>query len=468
MTLPNREQYEPATTTATVVRRAAAHAEAYLSGLPDRSVAPTATYAETLAALDLPLPAGPTEPLDVLDALVEAADPGLAGTGSGRFFGYVIGGVLPAAAGAELMTGIWDQNAAFASLAPAASAVEEVAARWSLELLGLPAGASVGFTTGTMTANITTLAAARHHVLAAVGWNVAEDGLAGAPPVRIVVGAQRHVTVDAALRLLGFGSRLVVVDADDQGRMQPAGLVAALAAGDGPAVVVSQAGEVNTGAVDPLREICETARAHGAWVHIDGAFGLWAGASPARRHLIDGVELADSWAADAHKWLNTPYDCGLAIVADPAAHAAATAAPGAAYLPDQQSRERDPFAWTPEFSRRARGFAVYAALRSLGRDGVADLVERSCAHARRFAERLAALPGAQVLNDVVLNQVLIRFGDDDATTDAVMARVRASGEAFMSGTTWHGRSAMRISVTNWTTTTEDVDRTVEAIEKALG
>jgi glutamate/tyrosine decarboxylase-like PLP-dependent enzyme len=250
--------------------------------------------------------------------------------------------------------------------------------------------------------------------------------------------------------------------------MLPAGLAAALAAGDGPAVVVCQAGEVNSGAFDPVRRICAAAREHGAWVHVDGAFGLWAAASPERRHLVDGLDLADSWATDAHKWLNTPYDCGLAIVADRAAHAAATSATGAAYLPDQQARERDPFAWTPEFSRRARGFAVYAALRSLGRGGVADLVERCCSHARRFAERLAALPGVQVLNDVVLNQVLVRFGDDDATTEAVLARVRASGEAFMSGTTWRGLAAMRISVTNWSTTTEDVDRSVVAIKKALG
>jgi glutamate/tyrosine decarboxylase-like PLP-dependent enzyme len=461
-----QEEFEAGSTAAAVVRRAAAHAEAYLAAMPDRSVAPPATYAQTLAALDVPLPTGPTDPLDVLDALVVAAEPGVAATGSGRFFGYVIGGVLPAALGAELMTGVWDQNAAFTSLAPAASAAEEVAARWNLDLLGLPPGASVGFTTGTTMANLTALAAARHRVLAAAGWDVAADGLTGAPPVRIVVGEQRHVTVDAALRMLGFGSRHVVVDVDDHGRISPAGLRTALAAGAGPAIVVSQAGEVNTGAVNPLREVCEIAHAHQAWVHVDGAFGLWAAASTKYRHLVDGVELAQSWSTDAHKWLNTPYDCGLAIVADPAAHAAATAT-RAAYLPDEKARERDPFTWTPEFSRRARGFAVYAALRSLGRDGVAELVDRCCSHARRFADRLAAVRGAQVLNDVVLNQVLVRFGDDDAVTNAVMASVLASGEAFMSGTTWRGRTAMRISVSNWSTTREDVDRTVAVIEKAL-
>jgi glutamate/tyrosine decarboxylase-like PLP-dependent enzyme len=447
------------------------NALAYLTGLPDRPVGSSASLEELRASLDVPLPESPGDPRKVIAKLAAAAEPGLVATPSGRFFGFVIGGATPAALAADWLTATWDQNAGLYILGPAAAVVEEAASRWLTELLALPAGVSVGFVTGVQQANFTALAAARHDVLRRAGWNVEADGLAGAPRVRVLAGGQRHDTIDRALRFLGLGtSAISSVEVDDQGRMRPDALRRALAGRGGPAIVCAQAGNVNTGAVDPLGEICEVAHEAGAWVHVDGAFGLWAAASPRLRGLLAGVELADSWATDAHKWLNVPFDSGLVFCAHPPAHRAAMGV-RASYLIHGAEGERDALDYNPEFSRRARGFPVYAAIRTLGRAGIAELVERCCALARRFADRLAAHDGVEVLNEVVLNQVLVRFraagGDDDAHTRAVLERVRRDGTCWMSGTTWRGRAAMRISVSNWSTDADDVDRSVEAILRCV-
>jgi glutamate/tyrosine decarboxylase-like PLP-dependent enzyme len=451
---------------------AAAHATQFLRGLPERPVAARAGAEELRARLGGPLPEHPADPAEVVAQLAKLADDGLVATAGPRYFGFVVGGSLPAALAADWLAAAWDQNAGLFVLGPAAATVEDVAAGWLTELLGLPATASCGFVTGGLGANFGGLAAARNHVLARAGWDVERDGLLGAPPVEVVVGAERHVTIDVALRYLGLGSgRLRVVPADDQGRMDAAALGEVLAAVKGPTIVCAQAGNVNTGAFDPLAAICAAGHDHGAWVHVDGAFGLWAGASPALRHLVAGVEQADSWATDAHKWLNVPYDSGLVFVAHPQAHLAAFAKV-ASYLTPGQGGERDPDGFVPEGSRRARGFPVWAALRSLGRSGVAGLVERCCRHARRFADALAATDGVEVLNEVVLNQVLVRFpdpgGDHDGRTREVIRRVQADGTLWLGGTTWHGMAAMRISVSNWSTTTDDVDRSVAAILAAAG
>jgi glutamate/tyrosine decarboxylase-like PLP-dependent enzyme len=446
---------------------AAAHATQFLRGLAERPVAASAGVEELRARLGGPLPDGPSDPAEVVAQLAKLADDGLVASAGPRYFGFVVGGGLPAALAADWLAAAWDQNAGLFVLGPAAATVEDVAAGWLLDLLGLPATASAGFVTGGQMASFAGLAAARHAVFAGAGWDVERDGLVGAPPVEVVVGAERHVTIDAALRFLGLGSgRVRVVPADDQGRMDAAALPEALAACAGPTIVCAQAGNVNTGAVDPLPAICAAAHDHGAWVHVDGAFGLWAAASPALRHLVAGVEQADSVATDAHKWLSVPYDSGLVFVAHPEAHRAAFATV-AGYLAPGRTGERDPDAYTPEFSRRARGFPVWAALRSLGRAGVAELVERCCGHARRFADLLGAADGVEVLNEVVLNQVLVRFtdpgGDSDGRTRAVIRRVQEDGTLWLSGTTWHGLAAMRISVSNWSTTTDDVDRSAAAI-----
>jgi glutamate/tyrosine decarboxylase-like PLP-dependent enzyme len=391
-------------------------------------------------------------------------------TAGGRYFGFVIGGNLPAALAADWLTSSWDQNAGLYVAAPAASVVEEVCGAWLTELFGLPGDASYGLVTGGQMANFTALAAARHSVLDEAGWDVEANGLIGAPRVRVIIGEERHVTIDRALRLLGLGSSsLHPVPADEQGRMRPDALRAALGETSGPTIVCAQAGNVNTGAIDPLDAICDVAGEAGAWVHVDGAFGLWAAASPASRHLTRGIERADSWATDAHKWLNVPYDSGLVFCAHPDAHRTAMGT-HASYLVYSEGAERDQLDWNPEASRRARGFPVYAAIRSLGRSGVVDLVDRCCAHARRFAEALAWEPGVEVLNDVVLNQVLVRFldtgGDHDARTRAVVKAVQEDGTCWLGGTTWQGKVAMRISVSNWSTTTDDVDRSVAAILRA--
>jgi glutamate/tyrosine decarboxylase-like PLP-dependent enzyme len=434
---------------------------AFLSGLPDRPVGSAATLPELRAALGGPLPEHPTDPAEVVAALAAAAEPGLVATPSGRFFGFVIGGATPAALAADWLTSTWDQNTGLAFLAPAATVVEEVAGAWLAQLLGLPAGVSVGYVTGGQMANLTALAAARHEVLRRAGWDVEADGLTGAPPIRVLVGEEHHSTIDRALRFLGLGTGVLVpVDVDDQGRMLPAALRERLRGISGPAIVCAEVGNVNTGSIDPVGEISDLGHEAGAWVHVDGAFGLWAAASERLRPLLDGVDRADSWATDAHKWLNVPYDSGLVFCAHPAAHRAAMGI-RASYLVHGAPDERDPLDYNPEFSRRGRGFAVYAAIRALGRSGVAELVDRCCALARRFADRLAGHEGVEVLNEVVLNQVLVRFHTAD--TRQVVERVQREGTCWLTPTTWHGQAAMRISVSNWSTDESDVDRSVAAI-----
>jgi glutamate/tyrosine decarboxylase-like PLP-dependent enzyme len=441
-----------------LLRRTADHAADFLETLETRPVRPEASADELFATLGGPLPERGSDPQSVVDALVDDAGPGIVGIPSGRYFGFVIGGAVPAAVAADWLTSVWDQNAGLYAGGPSAAVVEEVCRGWLAELLGLPAGVSVAYVTGCQMAHVTALAAARHQVLAQAGWDVARDGLAGAPPIRVVVGAKRHVTIDRALRLLGIGATsLEVVPVDDQGRMR----LDELRLGDGPAIVCGQAGEVNTGAFDDLEAIADAAAEAGAWFHVDGAFGLWAAASPALRHLLKGSERADSWATDGHKWLNVPYDSGLAFCAHPDAHRAAMSVTASYLVHSGDDRERDQVDWTPEFSRRARGFPIYAAIRSLGRAGIAELVEGCCANARRFAALLEA-GGATVLNDVVLNQVLVRLGDGDRTREAI-ARVQQDGTCWLSGTDWNGEHAMRISVSNWRTTAEDVERSAAAI-----
>jgi glutamate/tyrosine decarboxylase-like PLP-dependent enzyme len=442
----------------------------FLEELAERRVTPTASADELRAELGGPLPEGPREPRRVLAELARGVEPGLMATPGGRFFGFVIGGSLPAALAADWLTSAWDQNAGLYVAAPAASVVEEVCGAWLTELFGLPQGISYGLVTGGQMANFTALAAARHHVLKEAGWDVEADGLLGAPRLGVIVGEERHVTIDRALRFLGLGSSsLHPVPADEQGRMRPDALRLALAESSGPTIVCAQAGNVNTGAIDPLDAICDAAGEAGAWVHVDGAFGMWAATSPALRHIVRGLERADSWATDAHKWLNVPYDSGLVFCAHPDTHRAAMGT-HASYLVHSEGSERDQLDWNPEASRRARGFPIYAAIRSLGRNGIADLVDRCYSHARRFSEALAREPGVEVLNDVALNQVLVRFldpgGDHDARTRAVVGAVQEDGTCWLGGTTWQGKAAMRISVSNWSTTTEDVDRSVAAILRA--
>jgi glutamate/tyrosine decarboxylase-like PLP-dependent enzyme len=438
----------------------------YLESLGERRVFPDVTPEQLRAALGGPLPEHPIDATQVVTELVDAAEPGVVAMGSGRYFGFVIGGALPAALAADWLTTAWDQNAGLYVAGPSASIVEQVTRDWILDLLGLPGEGSIGFVTGTQMAHATGLAAARFHILDAVGWDVERDGLQGAPRVRVLAGAKRHVTIDRALRLLGLGAP-TVVEADEQGRMRADALARALAEGNGPTIVCAQAGEVNTGAFDPLAEIADACRNAHAWLHVDGAFGIWAAVSPRLRHLVSGIELADSWTTDAHKWLNVPYDSGIVLCAHPESHRRAMTVQAAYLIQDEgRRRVRDQVDWVPEFSRRARGFPVYAALRSLGRAGVVELVERCCAQARRFADQIAALPGVQLLNDVVLNQVLFRF-EDDEQTDAALADVQASGEVWLSGTTWDGRKAIRVSVSNWQTGDEETDLVVDAFRRAV-
>ena len=445
-------------------RRAADYAAQFHDTLDERAVGPRASYDELVDSLGGPLAGEGMEDADVVAELIEAAEPGLVGSQTGRYFGFVFGSALPASVAADWVASAWDQNAFSVVTSPAAAAAEQVAAEWVAELLGLPAGVSSGFVTGAQGANTTALAAARVHVLAQAGWDVSRDGLHGAPRIRVLAGADRHVTIDRSLRLLGLGTgALEPVPADDQGRMRADELQAALADTAGPVIVCAQAGNVNTGAVDPLAEIAVACAEAGAWLHVDGAFGLWAAASPRFRHLTEGCERADSWATDAHKWLNVPYDCGLVFCRHPDAHGESMAV-AASYL--QRADGRSPSDWVPESSRRARGFAVWAALRSLGRHGVADLVERCCDHARTFAALLGAQPNVEILNDVVLNQVLVRFGDDDETTREVVRQVQADGTCWLGGTDWHGRAAMRISISSFRTTRKDVDRSAAAILEA--
>jgi glutamate/tyrosine decarboxylase-like PLP-dependent enzyme len=448
-----------------VLERVLEEATGFLEDLPGRRVAARTDVDGVAAALRRPLPEEGAEPLEVIEELIAGAGPGLVAMPSGRFFGWVIGGTLPAALAADWLTSTWDQNAGLLVMSPAAAGAEWVASEWLLDLLGLPTDSAVGFVTGAMVANFSCLAAARHEVLRRVGWNVERDGLHGAPDVTAIVGEERHETIDVALRFLGLGeSGSTAVPADDQGRIRIDALADTLAKASGmPLIVCLQAGNVHSGAFDPIGDAVDLAHRYGAWVHIDGAFGLWAGASPTYRALVTGVERADSWATDAHKTLNVPYDNGMAIVANAEAAYAAMGAHAAYLIQDERP---DPFSTVPEFSRRARGFTVWAALRSLGRRGVAEMVERFCALARRFAAGLSEMDGVRVINDVVFTQVCVSFGDDDVTRE-VAARLLRDGTAWMTPSTWHGVAVLRISVSNWRTTDEDVDRTLAAVRRVL-
>jgi glutamate/tyrosine decarboxylase-like PLP-dependent enzyme len=453
------EVYGPALTAA------GSHARQWLASLDGRTVPPRMSADEVAAAFDGPLPDDGCDPARVVDLLATGVEPGLTAMPSGRFFGWVIGGTHPAALAADWLVSAWDQNSALRYATPGTAAVEQAAARWLLDLLGLPAHADVGFVTGATMANFTCLAAARSAVLARVGWDVVRDGLTGAPRVHVLVGAERHETLDLALRYLGLG-RPTVVEADDQGRVLPDALTGALAvlpAGE-PVIVCLQAGNLHSGAFDPFTAAVAAARARGAWVHVDGAFGLWAAASPRLRHLVDGVAGADSWATDAHKTLNVPYDCGLAIVADRAALRTAVGV-RSSYLVADEDGPGDPHDKVPELSRRARGVPVWAVLRALGRHGVADLVDGLAARARDLADGLAAVDGARILNEVVFTQVCVTFGDD-ARTREVTERLIRDGGAWMSGSRWRGRDVLRVSVSNWSTDASDVRRSLEAVTRA--
>ena len=442
--------------------RATEHATRWLDSLASRPVPPRASVAEVIAALGTVLPDGPEPAAEVIDLLARGCEPGLTAMPSGRFYGFVIGGTHPAALAADWLVSAWDQNAGLGRPTPAAAAVEEVAKGWLLDVLGLPAGSGVGFVTGATMSNFTCLAAARDAVLRAAGWDVGTDGLTGAPRVRVLVGAQRHDTVDLALRYLGLGAPEVVA-ADDQGRVDRDALGPALAeASAGPTIVVLQAGNVHSGAFDPFGPAIEAAHSHGAWVHIDGAFGLFAAASRRTRHLTDGYADADSWTTDAHKTLNVPYDCGIAIVRDRAALRAAMGMHGDYLIRDAAG---DPFEFVPEVSRRGRGVPVWAVLRALGRDGLAELVDSYCRHAAAFAAGAAGIEGATVENDVVFSQVCVSFGSDERTEE-VTRRLLADGTAWMSGSRWRGRAVLRISVSNWSTTDEDVHRSLESLRSA--
>jgi glutamate/tyrosine decarboxylase-like PLP-dependent enzyme len=470
---------------ASLLRRTAELAIEYLDGVDRRHVGGRASLDEVRSALDGPMPDGPRDPSSVIEALAAHADPGLVASAGPRYFGFVVGGGVPAALAADWLTSAWDQNAGLYALSPAASVVEEVAGRWLIELFGLPEGSSVGFVTGATMATFTGLAAGRHAVLARAGWNVEQDGYVGAPAIAVVTGDEAHVTVFASLQMLGLGrARVHRVAADDQGRMRPDALRATLATLEGPILVAAQAGNVNTGAFDPLDEIVPIVREQpNAWLHVDGAFGLWAAAAPSLRARVAGLDGADSWTTDAHKWLNVPYDSGIVICRDAEAHHAAMTL-GASYYVETAGAERDPYNWVPESSRRARAFPIYAALQSLGRSGLAEMLERNCALARRMATRLAASDGVTILNDVVLNQVLVRFAppsgsspaadpeaEADAFTRRVIAAIQADGTCWAGATTWHGKVAMRISVSNWSTTEHDADVSVDAMlrcAKAVG
>ena len=459
-----------------VLERATELAAAFLDSLDTSSVGATVPLAELRRRFARPLPDAGADPVTVLDELARGVDGGLIGSAGGRFYGWVIGAGLPAALGADWLTATWDQNAGLYACSPAAAVVEEVCGTWLKDVLRLPATASYALVTGCQMAHVTCLAAARHAVLARRGWDVNRDGLAGAPPIRILTSSEVHGTTTRAARLLGFGTaNLEVLPSDAAGRLPAADLRAALARGDErPAIVVLQAGDVNCGAFDAFSELVPIAHAAGAWVHVDGAMGLWCNAVPELRHLLAGAERADSWATDGHKWLNVPYDCGYAFVAHPEHHRAAMEH-RASYLV-HAAEVRDQLDWTPEHSRRARGFATWAALRELGRAGLADLVARCCRQAHDLVTRIGALPHARAVCVPQINQGLVRFfdpragateEDHDRRTDAVMAAINASGEAFFTGTTWRGRRCMRVSVSSWRTTAGDVDRAVAAAERAL-
>lgn len=441
-----------------LMRDAAERAANYMEEVGARRVFPDTAAIDGLTAFDEPLPDGPTDPAEVIDLLDRAGSPATVASAGGRYFGFVIGGALPVTVAATWLAAAWDQCASLGHLSPTTGKLEEISRGWLLELLGLPRGAGMGFVTGATVANFTCLAAARHAILARHGWNVEEQGLFGAPEIRVVVGEEIHASARKALGMIGLGrERVERVPVDGQGRMR----ADALPELDERTIVCIQAGNVNTGAFDPAAEICAAARAAGAWVHVDGAFGLWALASPEKRLLADGVPEADSWAADAHKWLNVPYDSGLAICRHPDAMRAAMSIVAPYLLPTERP---EPIHYVPEMSRRARGVEVWAALRALGRSGVADLVERNCRQAGRFAEGLRAA-GFDVLNEVELNQVLVSFGNAEQT-NRVIARMQADGTMWAGGTVWQGHTALRISVSSWATTDDDIERSLDALCRA--
>jgi glutamate/tyrosine decarboxylase-like PLP-dependent enzyme len=451
-----------------LLQRAHEIASRYLDDVGTRHVGGVATRASLLEALGGPLPDAPADPLTVLDDLVDHADAGIVASAGPRYFGFVTGGAVPVTVAAEWLASAWDQNTCLYVLSPAMSVMEDIVAGWTLELLGFPRQSGVGFVTGCHMANFTCLAAARHEVLRRAGWNVETQGLQRAPRVRVIVGGEAHVTAIGALRYLGFGSEeLETIAVDDQGRMRADALETALngASGDStvgtPTIVCTQAGNVSTGASDPFDAIVAAAHARNAWVHVDGAFGLWAAAVPELRAQVAGIEQADSWATDAHKWLNVPYDSGIAIVADAAPHRAAMGLK-ASYLQRGADEERVGMDWVPDSSRRARILPLYALFRALGRDGIADIIRRNCALARRMAAALSQAPGVTILNDVALNQVLVHFKNDDVTQQ-VIAQVQADGTCWAGGAFWQGKQAMRISVSNWSTTEADIDRSATAI-----
>lgn len=448
-----------------LLARTAAHMADYRAAADDAPVFPDCDLDVVRAAIGGPVPEAPLPAAEVVEQLIAGVEPAVVATTGPRYFGFVIGGALAAPTAAELLVTAWDQPAYNQLSSPSSAVVEEVAGGWLTDLLGLPAGVSVGFVTGAQAANTVCLAAARHRVLARAGWDVERDGLVGAPPLRVVATAERHATIDRSLRLLGLGAGVLEpVATDPNGAIQVERLEAVLADGPpGPTIVCLQAGNVNTGACDDFAAAIPVVHEHGGWAHVDGAFGLWAAASPATRHLVSGHDAADSWGTDGHKWLNVPYDSGYAFCADPEAHSAAMAYTAAYLVGAAPPAVRSPGDYVLESSRRARGVATWAAIRQLGRAGIAELVERCCTLARRFASRLDAEEGIEVGNEVALNQVLVRFGDEDAETDRVVAAVQRSGECWMGATTWRGRRYMRISVSNWRTTEADVDRSVAAI-----
>ena len=452
------------------------HALAHLDGIRDRPVDATASLEDLRSRINTPFREKGVAPEQVIDELVAACDGGIVGSAGPRFFGFVIGGSLPAALAADWLTSAWDQNAGLYACGPAAAIVEEVAGEWLKELFGLPKSASFAFVTGCQMAHVTCLAAARHQVLERTGWNVERDGLSGAPAIRILTSTEQHSTIPRAARLLGLGTGCIdTLPCDDDGRLRADALQTALEARAGqPTIVVLQAGDLNRGAFDDFRTLIPIAHQHRAWVHVDGAFGLWCAASAKYKHLLDGVEAADSWSTDGHKWLNVPYDCGYAFVRDPAPHHASQGV-HSSYLV-QGSGARDQVDWTPEFSRRARGFATYAALRQLGRSGVAEMIDRCCTIAAELIRRIGDLPGAQALSPPLINQGMVRFldprpdatdADHDRLTDAVIVAIRASGEAFFTPTTWHGVRAMRISVSNWQTGLDDIEPVVACAARVL-
>jgi glutamate/tyrosine decarboxylase-like PLP-dependent enzyme len=466
----------PGGTVRALLRQTADHAADFYEALDERRVSVTAGVRELREVLGRPLPDGPMDASQVIAELVRDAEAGLLGSAGGRFFGWVIGGSVPAALAADWLTSAWDQNAALYACAPAEAVAEEICGVWLKDLLGLPAHASFALVTGTQMGHATALAAARNKLLAERGWDVERRGLAGAPPIRIITAGHQHASVDRAVRLLGLGTDAIVnAGADPQGRLDLGGLSRELGSGDGPAIVCLQAGEINTGSFDDYTQACRIAHERSAWVHVDGAFGLWVAVSRRHRHLLAGIDAADSWTTDAHKWLNVPFDCGLVFTAHPAQHKAAMSITASYLIHAAETgggaAPRDQIDYNPEWSRRGRGFAVYAAIRSLGRSGIAQIIDDCCDHARRLTAGIGALPGAEVLREPQINQGLVRFtdpgGDHDSRTDRLIARIQQDGHAWFGATTFNGIRAMRISVVNHRTTGRDIEQAIAAVRDAL-